>query len=410
MKKQNFQITYLYENATKENIELWLSKPIESSTQNNIEISSTIEPHKVTDYSFLNPIWYYNLKPTEKLKINYRYTGNRLKNRINQSKITEEEKLFFLRSTKLIPVNKEIKEQALSIIGDAKTDYDKAHQIYKFITKNFKYSTRFDERGVFSFLKRKKGDCGEFAALFCSYCRALNIPSKILYGTWTLKKFSPHSWSEVFIEGKGWIPVDPSMGRLKFFYHPFLNISTAIYYGVLSNKNKYFGDHEGKRFAFSIEPERTLEPNYEDSHSHFNTVEKACIAGKEIAWGYESVDGKAPFLQPIYPRIHSKEKKTPYKLLFGTWKGKHLEVTNDLSYKVKTTSFTIGFLVLFLEVLNEYLIYDPMFNYVLPFLSFPLILIGTILSLFRKEGNTLIYILGFIFVLSFMGLIGTYLT
>jgi len=406
LSNHNFQVTYWYENTTKANIELWLSKPMESSTQRNIEVIPTIQPARVTDDSFLNTIWYFNLKPEEKLEVIFRYSGSKQGEK-SPKEISKEERQFFLRSTNLIPVNAKVKEQALAIIGDAKTDLDKAKKLYTYITKKFSYSTHFNERGVFSFIKRKKGDCGEFAALFCAYCRALNIPAKILYGTWTLKKFSPHSWSEIYIEGKGWIPVDPSMGRMKLYYHPFTNLTSAIYYGALPNKNQYFGSHEGKRFAFSVEPERFLEPPFEDSTDYFDTVEKSCIAGKEIAWGYESIEGKAPFLQPIYPKIHSKMKKTSYKLLFGNWSGKHLGFFNHLSYKIKTTSFSIGFVILYLELINRHLIDHSTLSYVLPFFSIPLILVGTIFSLLRKEGNALIYVLGLLFALSFLNLIST---
>ncbi|WP_217585892.1 transglutaminase-like domain-containing protein [Lentibacillus saliphilus] len=408
MKKQNYKINYSYKNTTHDHVELWFSKPKEANTQQHITIDSNIEPEKITEYRFLNTIWYFNLKPNQKLNISIKYYGSHKDHRFPAS-ITTEEKNFFLRSTKLIPVNEEIKKEAESIVGNAQTDMEKAKMIYLHLTKTYKYSTRFDERGVSHFINRGSGDCGEFAALFASYCRSLGIPTKVLYGTWALKKFSPHSWNEIFIDKEGWIPMDASMGRIKPYYHPLINISTSIYYGAFQNKNKYFGDHEGKRFAFSIEPERELAPAYQDATDYSDLVIKNCVDHKEIAWGFESFDGKAPFLQPIYPRIHSKEKKTSYPMLFGEWKGKHLQWYKNLTYQIKTVSFNFGFALLLMEVINEYIIRDMMLSTILPLLSSPLILLATIMSLIRKEGNVLIYTLGIIYIFAFIGVLATYL-
>ncbi|MFS0781263.1 transglutaminase-like domain-containing protein [Bacillus sp. 1P06AnD] len=406
MDKKNFQIDYRYKNTTGKEIDVWFSKPIETSTQKNIEIVRNREPDTSTEYPFLNPICYYKLNPDDELKITIRYYGTS-KEHSSSGMISEEESQFFLRSTRLIPVNESTKESALLIIDKEKDQMQKAKKIFKHIVTHFKYSTHFNERGIQSFLKKKKGDCGEFAALFASYCRSVGIPARVLYGTWTLKKFSPHSWAEVYIQGKGWVPVDPSMGRMKLFYHPFIHVTSAIFYGAMSNNDRYFGSHEGKRFAFSIEPFRDLSPvsNIDIEMNYFS--QKACIDGEMIAWGYEFLDGKAPFLQPIYPRIHSPLKKTNVKLLFGSWRGKHLEWRKHLSYHIKTASFSIAFICLFIELINDYLIKNQTLSVILPSLSIPLVLLGILFSLFRREGNAAIYIMGFFFLLA---LVDPYLT
>lgn len=406
MRKQNFKLKYQYKNLTEENVELWFSEPKESSTQQNITTKPNLKPDKITKHSFLNNIWYYNLQPGQKLNITINYRGGK-RDKGYKENITEEEKAYFLRSTKLVPVNEEIKKEAQSIVGDAHTDIEKAKRIFQYIIKKYSYSAHFSGRGIEAFKTRRKGDCGEFGAIFCSYCRALNIPARMLYGTWVLKKFSPHAWSEIYIENEGWIPVDPSMGRIKLYLHPFINISSAVQYGVFPNKRRYFGDHEGKRLAFSIDPERDLNPKYIDNINYKQGVTKECVAGKEIAWGYESIEGKAPFLQPIYLKLHSLEKRTPIKTLFGEWSGKHIPTLKNFTYKVKLASFSIGFSVLIIEIINEAILKDETLFNVLPLFSYPLVLIGTILSIVRNEGNLLIYVLGFMLTLSFIGILAT---
>jgi len=76
LKKQNFRLTYQYQNSTEKDVELWFSEPKESSTQQNITINPSMSPEKVTEHSFLNHLWYYNLKPGQKLAIDIDYYGN----------------------------------------------------------------------------------------------------------------------------------------------------------------------------------------------------------------------------------------------------------------------------------------------------------------------------------------------
>lgn len=403
MSEQNFQLKYQYQNTTKKEVEIWFSEPRKSSTQQNITTKPNIKPTKITEHPFLNTLWYFNLKPGQKLNVIINYKGSRRDKNFNTD-TTLEEKNYFLRSTNLIPITEEIEEEAEAIVEGAHTDIEKAKKIFQYVVKKYRYSTHFSERGIDAFKTTKKGDCGEFGAIFCSYCRAVNIPARMLYGTWTLKKFSPHAWSEIYIENEGWIPVDPSMGRIKFYFHPLINISSAILYGVFPNKEKYFGNHEGKRIAFSIDPERLLSPQYTDSSDEIlRSVNKECIAGKEIAWGYESFEGTAPFLQPIYPKLHSVVSPTPIKLLFGEWSGKHTSILKNATYKAKLSSFQIGFSVLLLEIINEYTFKNEMILTTLPLFSYSFILLGTILSIFRNEGNLLIYVLGILLTLSFIG-------
>ena len=405
MKRQNFQLNYKYHNTTKKDVEIWFSEPKESSTQQNITTTPNMTPDRMTEHAFLNTLWYFRLKPGQNLNIKIDYKGSR-RDKSYKKDISIEEKNFFLRSTNLIPVSEEIKKEAEAIVEGVTTDIEKAKKIFHNIIKNYKYSTNFSDRGIVDFKASKKGDCGEFGALFCAYCRSLNIPARMLYGTWTLKKFSPHAWCEIYIENEGWVPVDPSMGRIKLYFHPFINLSSAILYGVFSNKRKYFGNHEGKRLAFSIDPERELTPRYTNSIENLYGVNKECIAGEKIAWGYESLKGKAPFLQPIYPKLHSVETPTPIKLLFGEWRGKHTSTLGNLTYKAKLASFQIGISIIFLEIINEYIFKAEILFNILPLFSIPLILIGTILSIIRNEGNFLIYVLGFLFTLSFLSGIG----
>ncbi|RYY70994.1 MAG: transglutaminase domain-containing protein, partial [Comamonadaceae bacterium] len=68
---------------------------------------------------------------------------------------------------------------------------------------------------------RKEGFCEHIASAFVVLMRAAGIPSRIVTGYqggevnnidgfWTVRQRDAHAWAEVWLEGRGWIRVDPT--------------------------------------------------------------------------------------------------------------------------------------------------------------------------------------------------------
>ncbi|WP_119967046.1 transglutaminase family protein [Simplicispira lacusdiani] len=68
---------------------------------------------------------------------------------------------------------------------------------------------------------RKAGFCEHIASSFVVLMRALGVPARIVTGYqggernaidgyWTVRQSDAHAWSEVWIEGRGWVRVDPT--------------------------------------------------------------------------------------------------------------------------------------------------------------------------------------------------------
>lgn len=68
---------------------------------------------------------------------------------------------------------------------------------------------------------RKEGFCEHIASAFVVLMRALDIPARIVTGYqggelngvdgyWTVRQADAHAWAEVWIEGRGWVRVDPT--------------------------------------------------------------------------------------------------------------------------------------------------------------------------------------------------------
>ena len=126
-----------------------------------------------------------------------------------------------------------IRALAEKIIDDAEGDYERARRIYEWITHNINYTyvreyAAYDNISEFM-ATNMRGDCGFFALLFITLCRAIGIPAKWQSGWFITPKFvSPHDWAQVFVDGS-WLPVDASFGN----YRRGGRVRNEFYFGNL---------------------------------------------------------------------------------------------------------------------------------------------------------------------------------
>ena len=144
-------------------------------------------------------------------------------------KETDEYKIYTSERKPHIVFTKDIKELSNKIVGKEENPYMTTKKIFEWISKNIpwagarEYST-IDNISDYC-IKNGHGDCGIKSLLFITLCRYNGIPAKWQSG-WMLHPGSVnlHDWAEIYLEGYGWVPVDPSFGMQKF----------------LNNDEKYF--------------------------------------------------------------------------------------------------------------------------------------------------------------------------
>jgi protein-glutamine gamma-glutamyltransferase len=67
----------------------------------------------------------------------------------------------------------------------------------------------------------KRGFCGHYASAFAAMARAAGIPARVVTGYlggtlnpygdyWILRQSDAHAWTEVWIDGRGWVRIDPT--------------------------------------------------------------------------------------------------------------------------------------------------------------------------------------------------------
>jgi transglutaminase-like putative cysteine protease len=119
----------------------------------------------------------------------------------------------FLAEEKYLEVNDTaIQKAAKSIPG--KSNEQGVRSVMDFVAQTLK-KTAYDpaDHGAVWALQNKHGDCTEFADLFVTLCRAKGIPARACEGYITTEvqknDTAKHSWTEIYLDKLGWVPIDP---------------------------------------------------------------------------------------------------------------------------------------------------------------------------------------------------------
>jgi len=130
-------------------------------------------------------------------------------------------------SNKIESNHPDIVAKANQLTASAGSELAKVNKIGNFITSHmtYKLSSLYKNKGALSALKNGEGVCEDYAALFVALARASGLPARQVNGfadpkltgaSWSsrsqevsLQGFR-HSWAEVYLQGYGWIAVDPT--------------------------------------------------------------------------------------------------------------------------------------------------------------------------------------------------------
>jgi transglutaminase-like putative cysteine protease len=151
--------------------------------------------------------------------------------------------------------NAEIINLSHQITSNITSDWDKAKAITRWVASNISYDASATNRnsGALLALQTRKGVCEDYAQLAAALARAANIPARIVYGytdsgnTWpTSNDFAlrgyRHAWVEFSLEGRGWVPADPTRSNSKLYFGTLPHNRYIIQnYSNISLKGGYTG-------------------------------------------------------------------------------------------------------------------------------------------------------------------------
>lgn len=117
--------------------------------------------------------------------------------------------------------------RAQEITAGAPTVYDQMIALQNFFRNNFTYNATVSRghsiRSIEAFLRAKEGYCEQFATTFAAFARVVGVPSRVAVGftpgdkdasgVWHVLGKHAHAWPEIWFDGIGWVPFEPTPGR-----------------------------------------------------------------------------------------------------------------------------------------------------------------------------------------------------
>lgn len=114
-----------------------------------------------------------------------------------------------------IVFNEEVKQLALDIVGEETNPMLQVRALFNWMNDHIPWAGALEYSVMESIpayvLKHRRGDCGMQTFLFLSMARSLGIPARWESGWYLMpEEVNLHDWAEVYFEGIGWVPIDPS--------------------------------------------------------------------------------------------------------------------------------------------------------------------------------------------------------
>ena len=151
--------------------------------------------------------------------------------------------LAYTAPDRIVPSdNQDIALKAAEIAGAEKNPWRKARLIYQWVLENIEpKSIKNRDRTAVEAIKERTGDAYDMAILFTALARASGIPAIPVAGIVVdaQRDSRVHWWAEFYIEGFGWIPVDPGLA---------LGLPFTL---RADGRDWYFGNLDGAHIAFS---------------------------------------------------------------------------------------------------------------------------------------------------------------
>ncbi len=119
-----------------------------------------------------------------------------------------------------------LRDIAGQIIANASSEYDRALVLQNWFRDNFAYDLSVragqDVNAIESFLEQRRGYCEQFAGTYAAFARSIGLPARVAMGftygeltngVYVVRGKYEHAWPEVFFEGVGWVPFEPTPSR-----------------------------------------------------------------------------------------------------------------------------------------------------------------------------------------------------
>ncbi|HEY4640126.1 MAG TPA: transglutaminase-like domain-containing protein [Thermoanaerobaculia bacterium] len=203
---------------------VWIPLPVSrgGQTVSDVRIDSPLQWMETSENTFGDRYAYTKVSHPAAgdfmVKVHFRGTRNEVTTaRLAERRASKAEIARALRADKLVTLSPRVKKLANEVTAGKTTPVDQAHAIYDYLLATMKYDKTIPGWGHGDTERAcdiKAGNCTDFHSLFISMARAKGIPARFVIGFPMTSDHGTvtgyHCWAEFYVNGKGWIPVDPS--------------------------------------------------------------------------------------------------------------------------------------------------------------------------------------------------------
>ena len=301
--------------------------------QKDYEIIITPTPDEMKEDEYGNLYAYFDvsgLYPKEKFKVTIKrdleIENFEVDIPARTDSVVNEETSQFIESSKRIDSDEpEIISKAKEITEGISTDYKKAQAIFEYVNVNMSYDTSsaYANQGALAAFENMKGVCEEFTTLFVAFCRAVDIPSRAIegykieevyesgdtsgdisgdVGVLVERNLANHVWAEIYLDGFGWLPVEPTIiytinGERAPYFDSFCRLEKPEYIAMgiynYEKANRRIKGVSETKFVETIVAKEDVQQEKQNTFTDLGTVEwaKADIQNlysRGIVEGYSS--------------------------------------------------------------------------------------------------------------------------
>ncbi|MDR1862773.1 MAG: IPT/TIG domain-containing protein, partial [Treponema sp.] len=224
--KRSYTLSYtvdikVEDAAPPNSLYLWLPIPARSASQRNLRLLNRSAEPFVENYRGTSLYQFIDLVSGNRRSVTLSFvtevyaveTGVRAQSikTAGDSPIAA----LYTQPSALIPSDSSlVKTRAAAITGRERNPYAKARLIYDWLVAQGGIQAAALSGGAAEALEEKRADSYRASLLFCALARAAGVPALPVSGVLVnrLQETSRHYWAEFWIEGFGWIPLDPALG------------------------------------------------------------------------------------------------------------------------------------------------------------------------------------------------------
>ena len=249
-------------------LEVWIPLPVTRGAQtvSDVQIDSPYKFTRYTDPVFGNQYAYARIAnpPAGDLAFKVHFDATRkeiTQDRPVETKASKSDLKRALEPNRLVTISPRVKKLADEITAGKSDQVDQAHAIFEYLVTTMKYDKTIPGWGNGDTERAcdiKAGNCTDFHSLFMSLARAKGIPARFIIGfpltaaDGQVKGY--HCWSEFYVKGKGWIPVDAS---------------DASKLADASKREYLFGNLDPNRVQFTVGRDLQLKPKTSEPLNFF---------------------------------------------------------------------------------------------------------------------------------------------